>query len=184
VVHVAYEDAEAYARWARKALPSEAEWEFAARGGLEGAEFVWGDELAPGGKPMCNHWQGEFPWQNLLEDGYEWTAPVGSFPANGYGLHEMAGNVWEWTTDWYQEHGKIQHACCTLENPRGGTPEGSHDPRMPEVRIPRRVMKGGSYLCAPNYCRRYRPAARMAQPIDTATCHLGFRCIVRAAASG
>jgi formylglycine-generating enzyme required for sulfatase activity len=124
-------------------------------------------------------WQGEFPHQNLLEDGFEWTAPVGSFPANGYGLHEMAGNVWEWTTDWYQEHGKIQHACCTLDNPRGGEPDESLDPRTPEVRIPRRVMKGGSYLCAPNYCQRYRPAARMAQPIDTSTCHLGFRCVVR-----
>ena len=133
----------------------------------------------PGGKPMANTWQGEFPHQNLVEDGFEWTAPVDSFPANGYGLHEMAGNVWEWTTDWYQEHGKIQHACCTLDNPRGGAPEESLDPRTPEVRIPRRVMKGGSYLCAPNYCQRYRPAARMAQPIDTSTCHLGFRCIVR-----
>src|SRR6185369_13222540 len=118
-------------------------------------------------------WQGEFPHQNLLEDGFEWTAPVGSFPPNGYGLHEMAGNVWEWTTDWYQEHGKIQHACCTLDDPRGGQPEESCDPRTPEIRIPRRVMKGGSYLCAPNYCQRYRPAARMAQPIDTSTCHLG-----------
>ena len=101
VVHVAFEDAEAYAKWAGKELPTEAEWEFAARGGLDGAEFAWGDEFMPGGKAMANTWQGEFPWQNLLEDGYEWTAPVGSFPPNGYGLYEMAGNVWEWTTDWY-----------------------------------------------------------------------------------
>ena len=179
VVHVAYEDVEAYAKWAGKALPTEAEWEFAARGGLEGAEYAWGDELTPGGKSMCNTWQGEFPWQNLLSDGYEWTAPVGSFPPNGYGLYEVAGNVWEWTTDWYQEHGKIEQACCTLENPRGGEAEQSYDPRLPHVRIPRKVMKGGSYLCAPNYCRRYRPAARMAQPVDTAIGHLGFRCIVR-----
>jgi formylglycine-generating enzyme required for sulfatase activity len=179
VVHVAFEDAAAYAKWAGKELPTEAEWEFAARGGLEGAPYVWGEEYMPAGKPMANTWQGEFPHQNLLEDGFEWTAPVGSFPANGYGLHEMAGNVWEWTTDWYQEHGKIQHACCTLDNPRGGQPDESVDPRTPDVRIPRRVMKGGSYLCAPNYCQRYRPAARMAQPIDTSTCHLGFRCIVR-----
>ena len=117
VVHVAYEDVEAYAKWAGKELPTEAEWEFAARGGLEGAEYAWGDEFTPGGKSMCNNWQGEFPWQNLLSDGYEWTAPVGSFPPNGYGLYEMAGNVWEWTTDWYQEHGKIEHACCTLDEP-------------------------------------------------------------------
>ena len=179
VVHVAFEDAEAYAKWAGKVLPTEAEWEFAARGGLDGAEYAWGDEFMPGGKPMANTWQGEFPWQNLLEDGYEWTAPVGSFPPNGYGLHEMAGNVWEWTTDWYQDHGKIKRACCTLDNPRGAPREESYDPCVPEIKIPRKVMKGGSYLCAPNYCRRYRPAARMAQAIDTSTCHLGLRCIVR-----
>ena len=180
VVHVAYEDAEAYARWAGMELPTEAEWERAARGGLEGAEFAWGDEFKPGGKPMANTWQGRFPWENLLEDGFEGTAPVGSFPPNGYGLFDMAGNVWEWTTDWYQEHGAITHACCTLENPRGGDPEQSLDPRTPDVRIPRKVMKGGSHLCAPNYCRRYRPAARMAQPVDTSTCHLGIRLILRA----
>jgi formylglycine-generating enzyme required for sulfatase activity len=180
VVHVGFEDAEAYAKWAGKELPTEAEWEFAARGGVDGAEYVWGDEFTPGGRHMANTWQGEFPWQNRYEDGYEWTAPVGSFPANGYGLHDMAGNVWEWTTDWYQEHGRIERSCCTMHNPRGGERDGSHDPREPVIKIPRKVMKGGSFLCAPNYCRRYRPAARMAQPIDTATCHLGFRCIVRA----
>ncbi|SPB13790.1 sulfatase modifying factor 1 (C-alpha-formyglycine- generating enzyme 1) [Caballeronia novacaledonica] len=179
VVHVAYEDTVAYAHWARKDLPTEAEWEFAARGGLDGAEFVWGDELMPGGKSMANTWQGEFPWQNLLEDGYEWTAPVGSFPPNGYGLYEMAGNVWEWTSDWYQDHGKIVKACCTLDDPRGGSRDASVDARNPQIRIPRKVMKGGSFLCAPNYCRRYRPAARMAQPVDTSTCHVGFRCVVR-----
>jgi formylglycine-generating enzyme len=179
VVHVAFEDAEAYAKWAGKELPTEAEWEFAARGGLDGADYVWGDEFTPEGLPMANTWQGEFPWQNLLLDGHEWTAPVGSFPPNGYGLHEMAGNVWEWTTDWYQDHGRIEKSCCTLDNPRGGVQEQSLDPRLPRVRIPRRVMKGGSYLCAPNYCQRYRPAARMAQAIDTSTCHVGFRCISR-----
>jgi formylglycine-generating enzyme required for sulfatase activity len=179
VVQVGFEDAEAYAAWAGKQLPTEAEWEFAARGGLEGAEFAWGDELAPDGRHLANTWQGEFPWQNLLEDGFEGTAPAGSFPPNGYGLHEMTGNVWEWTTDWFQDHGKIRKACCTLDNPRGGEAAGSSDPRS-SVAIPRKVMKGGSYLCAPNYCRRYRPAARMPQPIDTSTCHLGFRCIVRA----
>jgi len=182
VVHVAFEDAEAYAKWAGRDLPTEAEWEFAARGGLDGAEFSWGNEYMPGGKAMANTWQGDFPWQNRCEDGYEWTAPVGAFPPNGYDLYEMAGNVWEWTTDWYQEHGKIKHACCTIDNPRGGDPSQSYDPRTPQIKIPRRVMKGGSYLCAPNYCRRYRPAARMAQAVDTSTCHLGFRCIVRPSA--
>jgi formylglycine-generating enzyme required for sulfatase activity len=179
VVHIAYEDAEAYAQWAGKELPTEAEWEFAARGGLEGAEFVWGDEFEPDGQPMTNTWQGDFPNENLLTDGFEWTAPVGSFPPNGYGLYEMAGNVWEWTTDWYQEHSKIQHTCCGNLNPRGGNREESFDPCNPAVPIPRKVMKGGSFLCAPNYCRRYRPAARMPQTVDTSTCHLGFRCIVR-----
>jgi sulfatase modifying factor 1 len=179
VVHVAFEDAEAYAHWVGKELPTEAEWEFAARGGLEAADYSWGDEFTPGGKHMANTWQGEFPWQNKYEDGYEWTAPVGSFSPNGYGLYDMAGNVWEWTTDWYQEHGTIDSPCCTMENPRGGKREASFDPRLPNIKIPRKVMKGGSYLCAPNYCRRYRPAARMAQPVDTSTCHLGFRCIIR-----
>lgn len=179
VVHIAYEDARAYATWAGKELPTEAEWEFAARGGLEGAEFVWGDEFEPDGQVMANTWQGGFPNENLLTDGYEWTAPVGSFPPNGYGLYEMAGNVWEWTTDWYQQHNEIEHGCCASFNPRGGDREKSYDPRTPNVKIPRRVIKGGSYLCAPNYCRRYRPAARMAQAVDTSTCHLGFRCLIR-----
>lgn len=179
VVHVAFEDACAYATWAGKSLPTEAEWEFAARGGLEGATYVWGDELEPDGEVLANTWQGDFPNENLLADGYEWTAPVGSFPPNGYGLFEMTGNVWEWTTDWYQQHSEIQQTCCASFNPRGGDPEKSYDPRTPDVKIPRRVMKGGSYLCAPNYCQRYRPAARMAQAVDTSTCHLGFRCIIR-----
>ena len=178
VVQVAIEDAEAYAKWVGKSLPTEAEWEFAARGGLDGAEYCWGDEFTPDGKPMANTWQGAFPWQNQVTDGFEWTAPVGSFPPNGYGLHDMAGNVWEWTTDYFQDHQKIVKSCCTLDNPRGAKRDDSFDPRE-TIRIPRRVMKGGSHLCAPNYCLRYRPAARMAQPIDTATCHLGFRCIVR-----
>jgi len=179
VVHVAFEDVEAYARWRGQELPTEAEWEFAARGGLEATEFTWGSEYMPNGTPMANTWQGEFPWQNRVEDGYEWTAPVGTFPPNGYGLFDMAGNVWEWTTDWFQDHRQIKSACCTIDNPRGGDRDQSIDSRTPMIRIPRKVMKGGSYLCAPNYCRRYRPAARMAQPIDTSTCHLGFRCVVR-----
>ena len=184
VVHIAFEDAEAYAAWAGQSLPTEAEWEFAARGGLEGAEFAWGDEWAPDGRTMANTWQGEFPWQHVSEDGYEWTAPVGSFPPNGYGLFDMAGNVWEWTTDWYQEHSRIKHPCCTIENPRGGDRDPSVDPRTPHVNIPRKVMKGGSFLCAPNYCRRYRPAARMAQMVETSTCHLGFRCVLRVPQDG
>ncbi|WP_420836813.1 formylglycine-generating enzyme family protein [Bradyrhizobium algeriense] len=183
VVHVAYEDVAAYARWAGKELPTEAEWEFAARGGFENAEFVWGDELMPGGKHMANIWQGEFPYRNTRDDGFEYTAPVGSFPPNGYGLYDMAGNVWQWTADWYQDHASIDSPCCTASNPRGASREGSFDPGLPDLKIPRKVTKGGSHLCAPNYCRRYRPAARMAQPVDTSISHLGFRCIVRGSAA-
>jgi sulfatase modifying factor 1 len=179
VVHIAYQDAEAYCKWAHKELPTEAEWEFAARGGLDGAEFAWGDEGAPDGNMMANTWQGEFPIRNLVTDGFEWTSPVSSFPPNGYGLYDMIGNVWEWTSDWYQPHSKVSQSCCASINPKGGIADHSYDPRMTDVRIPRRVMKGGSHLCAPNYCQRYRPAARMGQPIDTSTCHLGFRCIRR-----
>lgn len=179
VVHVAFQDVEAYAAWAGKELPTESEWEFAARGGLEGATYAWGEEFAPNGRQMANTWQGEFPWQNLLADGYETTAPVGQFPPNQYGLYDMIGNVWEWTADWYQAHKEVRRPCCAGFNPRGGDREQSCDPQTPEIRIPRKVIKGGSFLCAPTYCRRYRPAARMAQPIDTSTCHVGFRLIIR-----
>jgi formylglycine-generating enzyme required for sulfatase activity len=181
VVHVSFSDAEAFAAWEGKALPSEAEWEFAARGGLDGADYPWGNELFPGGKPMANFWQGEFPWQNLCQDGYEGTSPVDAFPANGYGLQDMVGNVWEWTTDWYQpgHPDEKQKACCIPQNPRGGNETGSYDPAQPQIKIPRKVLKGGSHLCSHNYCRRYRPAARFPEPIDTSTCHVGFRCIVR-----
>jgi formylglycine-generating enzyme len=182
VVHVAWADVEAYAAWVGKGIPTEAEWEFAARGGLDGAEYAWGDELTPDGEYLANTWQGEFPLENTLEDGFEWTAPVGSFPPNGYGLFEMTGNVWEWTSDWFQDRHHLAHACCAVDNPRGGDRGASYDPNelAHGIRIPRKVMKGGSHLCAPNFCSRYRPAARMPQPIDTSTSHLGFRCIVRA----
>lgn len=184
VVHVGLDDATAYAKWAGKELPTEVDWEFAARGGLNHTEYAWGEELEPDGKPMANIWQGEFPHQNLLTDGYETTSPVGVFPPNGWGLYDMIGNVWEWTTDWYAPgHPKPDHprpddgACCGSADKRTAR-ERSYDPTV-SLPIPRKVIKGGSFLCAPNYCRRYRPAARMAQAIDTSTCHLGFRCVVR-----
>jgi sulfatase modifying factor 1 len=183
VVQVAFEDAEAYARWAGKALPTEAEWEFAARGGLDGAEFAWGDEFAPEGRQMANTWQGEFPWQNLCADGFERTSPVGVFPANGYGLFDMAGNVWEWTTDWFSARHILDAGspCCVPSNPRGAPVEVSFDQAQAQFSIPRKVVKGGSFLCAPNYCRRYRPAARHAQMVDSGMSHIGFRCVVRQA---
>lgn len=186
VVHIAYEDAESYARWAGKSLPTEAEWEYAARGGLD-AEFAWGDELAPDGLMLANYWQGTFPWDNRLLDGWERTSPVGSFPLNGFGLSDMIGNVWEWTCDWYAQPvmpAKPAGSCCIPSNPRGGVEQGSYDPAAPGTRIGRKVLKGGSHLCAPNYCQRYRPAARYAQPVDTSTCHVGFRCVVRESAHG
>lgn len=178
VVHVCCDDAEAYARWADKRLPTEAEWEFAARGGLDGAAYAWGDELVPGRAPLANYWQGVFPNENTLEDGFERTSPVGTYPPNGYGLFDMIGNVWEWTADWYQDRraDPVAQPCCIPKNPRGGTEEASRDPYDPGHLFGRRVLKGGSHLCAENYCQRYRPAARYPQTIDTATSHIGFRC--------
>jgi formylglycine-generating enzyme len=164
VTHIAHEDAEAYAAWAGGRLPTEAEWEHAARGGLEGARFAWGDEETPGGTWMANTWQGEFPWQNLLLDGHAGTSPVGSFPPNGLGLLDMTGNVWEWTSEPFTpDHAEPPPSpCCAPHEPGSGRP--------------RRVIKGGSHLCAPNYCLRYRPAARQGQEVDSSTSHLGFRC--------
>lgn len=182
VVHVAFEDAQAYADWAGKSLPTEAEWEFAARGGLEGAEFAWGDVLAPDGAMLANYWQGAFPHENSLLDGWARTSPIGTYPPNGYGLFDMVGNVWEWTIDWWSEpraDAKSSGACCVPHNPRGGSERESIDPCTPHVPIGRKVLKGGSHLCAPNYCQRYRPAARHAQPIDSSTSHIGFRCVIR-----
>jgi formylglycine-generating enzyme required for sulfatase activity len=184
-VQVAFEDAAAYAAWACKDLPTEAEWEFAARGGLDGTIFCWGNEFMTGGQYMANTWQGQFPLRDLGADGFIGRAPVGSFPPNSYGLYDMAGNVWEWTSDWYfdQHPPEAEGSCCVPRDPRGGAEALSYDPMQPEIRIPRKVIKGGSYLCAPNYCRRYRPAARHPQMIDTGTCHIGFRCVRRANAN-
>lgn len=170
VVHVTYEDCLAYANWAGKSLPTEAEWEFAARGGLEGAPYAWGDELLPNGRVMANTWQGRFPWENLLTDGFEGTSPVHAFPANGYGLHDMIGNVWEWTSSIYRSH---------AESARVQAPKACCVPERHATATERRVVKGGSHLCAPNYCLRYRPAARQGEAIDTSTCHIGFRCVVK-----
>jgi formylglycine-generating enzyme len=169
VTHVAYSDAVAYAEWAGKSLPTEVEWEYAARGGLEGAIYAWGDEFAPKGRMMANTWQGEFPWQNLLTDGYEGTSPVERYPANGYGLYDMAGNVWEWTGDLFDAAAEDSRAsaCCAPGLQNGGE------------RFARHVIKGGSHLCAPSYCLRYRPAARQSETVDTTTAHIGFRCVVR-----
>ncbi len=179
VVHVAHEDAAAYADWAGRALPTEAEWERAARGGLDGAEYTWGDDKLPDGTPPANWWQGAFPWRNTLDDGYERTAPVGSFPPNGFGLYDMAGNVWEWTDDWFVAQRPPAGECCMPRNPRGGAEEDSYNVHQPQFRIPRKVVKGGSFLCADNYCMRYRPAARQAQDIDSGMSHIGFRCVVK-----
>lgn len=178
VVQIAFEDAQAYATWAGKSLPSEAEWEFAARGGLEGKHFTWGDEMHPDGRILANTWLGEFPWSNRKEN-YR-TMPVGSFPPNGFGLYDMAGNVWEWTTDWFVPYSATAtfDACCAAT--REETMRRlSNDPLMAELDAPRKVIKGGSHLCAPNYCLRFRPAARSPETLDTGTSHIGFRCLRR-----
>jgi formylglycine-generating enzyme len=167
VTHVAHGDAQAYAAWAGKALPTEAEWEYAARGGLDGARFAWGEEIAPHGKMMANWWQGRFPWENLRTDGYDGTSPVGAFPPNGFGLFDVCGNVWEWTADRFAAAATT--SCCT--------------PLAPEA-IPRNAIKGGSHLCAPSYCLRFRPAARQGEAVDTSTSHIGFRCVVRSGRHG
>jgi formylglycine-generating enzyme required for sulfatase activity len=181
VVQVSFEDAEAYAAWAGKALATEAEWEYAARGGLEDNDFTWGNEMDPQGRARANRWYGEFPWQRNGKSEYERTSPVGAFPANGFGLYDMAGNVWEWTADWYVAAREFEAAspCCDIPSPRSVAAHETYDPRQPEIKIPRKVVKGGSHLCAPNYCLRFRPAARSPQMIDTAMSHLGFRCVRR-----
>jgi sulfatase modifying factor 1 len=184
-VHVAWDDANAYARWAGKSLPTEAEYEYAARGGLDGKDFAWGDELAPDGVMLANYWQGLFPFANQCLDGWERTSPVRTFPPNGYGLYDMIGNTWEWTADWWidrlvdSDPKKHKGSCCIVSNPRGGRLRDSLDRGQPQIRIGRKVLKGGSHLCAENYCQRYRPAARHPETIDTSTTHISFRCVIR-----
>jgi formylglycine-generating enzyme required for sulfatase activity len=174
VVHVAYEDAKAYAAWAGKRLPSEAEWECAARGGLAGATYPWGDEFRPGGTWMANTWQGRFPAEHTAEDGYAGIAPVGRYPANAYGIHDMSGNVWEWCSDWYRpDTYELDAARGIVDDPRG--PADSHDPAEPgQIK---RVQRGGSFLCSDQYCSRYIVGTRGKGEVSSATNHIGFRCV-------
>lgn len=171
VVHVAYEDAAAYAKWAGKRLPTEAEWEYAARGGLTQKAFVWGDTFRPEGKILANTYQGHFPSRNTKEDGYARTSPVTAYPPNAFGLRDMAGNVWEWCSDWYRPDA---YALSAPRNPQG--PVDSYDPEEPG--IPKRVQRGGSFLCTDQYCSRYMPGGRGKGAIDTGTSHVGFRCVL------
>jgi formylglycine-generating enzyme required for sulfatase activity len=185
VVQVSYEDAVAFCTWADAALPNEAEWEYAARGGLDGAEFAWGDHDPQETEPLANTWQGRFPYENTELDGWTRTSPVGTYAPNGYGLFDMIGNVWEWTDDWYlASRQAADSACCTPQDRTIGSARKSLDATQPGTPIPRKVIKGGSHLCTPQYCFRYRPAARQPQMIDTATSHIGFRCISRSGSEG
>jgi len=175
VVQVALEDALAYAAWAGKALPTEAEWEFAARGGLPESPYAWGEEFTPGGRFMANTWQGRFPWENIAADGYEGTSPAGAFPPNGFGLYDMIGNVWEWTVTPYTPN----HAQAAGRGPLAAGERACCSPPRTASAPAQMVVKGGSHLCSPDYCSRYRPSARQGEAPDTATTHIGFRCVVR-----
>jgi formylglycine-generating enzyme required for sulfatase activity len=174
VVQVSWDDAVAYCSWAGKRLPTEAEWERAARGGLEGKRFAWGDEFKPGGKFVTNTYTGEFPVRDTAEDGWAGTSPVKSFPPNGYGLYDMAGNVWNWTSDWYRPDTFVAAAASGKVAVCPTGPERSFDPADPYS--PKRVTKGGSFLCSASYCESYRPSARRGTPPDTGSGHVGFRC--------
>lgn len=173
VVHISLKDAQAYCEWKQKRLPTEAEWEYASRGGKEELPFSWGTELQPDGKFMANTYQGAFPVRNLMLDGFEGTAPVKSFPPNDYGLYDMIGNVWEWTTDYYDADYYASLPANVVDNPSGSIK--SFDPQEPFAK--KYVIKGGSYLCAENYCSNYRPSARQAAAFDSGTSNVGFRCV-------
>lgn len=172
VVHVCYFDVIEYCKWAGKRLPTEAEWEYASRGGLDQKQYSWGEEQTPGGKWVANIWQGKFPNENTMDDGFRTTSPAGTFPPNGYGLYDMSGNVWEWCADWYAPD---TYTMKVSLNPLGPSQEASNDPNEPGVA--KRVQRGGSYLCSDSYCTGYRPSARMKNTPDSATSHTGFRCV-------
>ncbi len=181
VVHIAYPDAKAYADWAGKELPTEAEWEYACRAGLPYSDYAWGNELEPEGQMMANYWRGRFPDNRLPVKGFKTTTPVGLFPPNRHGLYDMIGNVWEWTSDWYETRpiSKSKTKSCCTEQPVETGNNIRSEPSQHDLTMKHKVLKGGSFMCSPDYCQRYRPAAKIALTQDTSACHAGFRCIIR-----